>query len=361
MSGAKDFGPTDALVTIRDVAARAGVAWSSVSRVLSGHPDVSAAMRARVEAAAKDLGYEPDLLAQSLRRGSTHTVGFVLRDISNPLFANIARRCEQELRRVGYSMVLVNSDGAAEAESVNLALMRRRRVDGVIVSLVSETSVATQAALAALRVPVVLLDREVTGFSSGAVLCDHYTGVRRAVEELLMRGHLRIAMITGQLDVRSSRERVRAYREAFAAAGEVVNEDLLLTGGFDMDYAKAEVIRLFSRSPEPTALLTGGVGSTAGALRALRQLRREPGRDVAIVALDEWPMFDVFMPELASVARDSDEMGTASARLLLDMLDGADPRTVIIDTTFTPRASMRGPWASGGAATSAHANRAAEL
>jgi LacI family transcriptional regulator len=335
---------SDLSVTIRDVAARAGVALSSVSRVLSGHPDVSATMRQRVESAAKALGYEPDLLAQSLRRGSTRTVGFVLRDISNPLFANVARRCEQVLRRAGYSMVLANSDGGVEAESVNLALMRRRRVDGVIVSLVSETSAATREALQSLRVPVVLLDREVAGLSAGAVLCDHYTGVRSATEELLMRGHRRIALIPGGLEVRSSRERVRGYRDAFAAASATVDEDLVVAGGFDMDYAKAEVIRLFSRSPEPTALMTGGVGSTAGALRALRQLRREPGREVAIVALDEWPMFDVFTPNLASVARDSDEMGTASARLLLDMLDGASPRVVTIDTTFTSRDSIRALW-----------------
>jgi len=333
--------PSELGVTIRDVAVRAGVALSSVSRVLSGHPDVSAKMRIRVESAAKDLGYEPDLLAQSLRRGSTRTVGFVLRDISNPLFANVARRSEQELRRAGYSMVLANSDGGVEAEAINLSLLRRRRVDGVIVSLVSETSAATREALQALRVPVVLLDREVPGFSAGAVLCDHFTGLRRATEELLMRGHRRIALIPGGLEVRSSRERVRGYREAFASAAVEVDEDLVVAGGFDMDYAKAEVIRLFSRSPEPTALMTGGIGATAGALRALRQLRREPGRDVALVALDEWPMFDVFAPDLATVSRDSDEMGTASARLLLDMLDGADPSVVTIDTTFTSRDSIR--------------------
>lgn len=351
--GSASADPRALSVTIRDVAARAGVALSSVSRVLSNHPDVSAMMRTRVETAATELGYEPDLLAQSLRRGSTGTVGFVLRDISNPLFANIARRCEQELRRAGYSMILMNSDGGIEAESVNLALMRRRRVDGVIVSLVSETSVATRRALEALRVPVVLLDREVVGFSAGAVLCDHYTGVRHAVEELLMRGHRRVALLPGGLEVRSSRERVRGYREAFAAAGAGVDENLIVSCGFDMDLVKAEVIRFFSRTPEPTAMLAGGVGGTAGALRALRQLRREPGRDVAMVALDEWPMFDVFAPDLASVSRDSDEIGTASARLLLDMLDGADACTVSIDTTFTPRSSLRGPWERAGSDASA--------
>ena len=127
-------------VTIRDVAARAGVALSSVSRVLSGHPDVSASMRAKVEEAAQALGYEPDLLAQSLRSGATRTIGFIIRDIANPLFAVVARACEQELRRNGYSLILMNSDGSVETESKNFALLRRRRVDGVIASLVAEDS-----------------------------------------------------------------------------------------------------------------------------------------------------------------------------------------------------------------------------
>ena len=130
-----DENPSGVPSTIRDVANLAGVALSSVSRVLSDHPDVSPKMRKKVKDAAKQLDYQPDLLAQSLRSGSTRTVGFVLRDISNPLFAVIARRCEQELRSLGYSMILVNSDGDAEIEAENLSLLRRRRVDGIIVSL----------------------------------------------------------------------------------------------------------------------------------------------------------------------------------------------------------------------------------
>jgi len=344
MSRTDDEAPT---VTIKDVAALAGVALSSVSRVLSGHPDVSAKMKERVEAAAAELNYEPHLLAQSLRRGSTRTVGFVLRDISNPMFAQIARRCEQELRAAGYSMILTNSDGDVDAEPANLALMRRRRVDGVIVSLVSETSDNTRAALAALNVPVVLLDREVQDADYAAVLCDHYTGVKQAVEELLMRGHRRIALVTGEVNVRSSRERIRGYRAAFEDAGVVVDEDMLQAGGFDTEYAQAKVVRMLSSSRPPTAILTGGVATTAGAMRALRRLRRDPGSEVALIALDEWPMFDVFAPELASVARDYDEMGTAAAWLMLDMLGGAEAREIVIDTVFTPRASITSVQESG--------------
>ncbi len=323
--------------TIRDVASRAGVALSSVSRVLSGHPDVSPVMRTRVEEAAAALGYEPDLLAQSMRSGSTKTIGFLLRDISNPLFANIARSCEQEFRQAGLSMLITSSSGAVEVEAQNLALLRRRKVDGVIVSLVSETAPSTRAALAALSGPVVLLDREVEGLDAGAVLCDHRAGIERAVTELLTTGHRRIGFITGSLEVRSSRERLQGYRAAHALAGVPVDDALIAVDSFDADYARAEVIRMLSRLDEPTALITGGIGTSAGALLAIRQLRRAVGLDIALVALDEWPLFDVLAPHISSVARDAAEMGTAAARLLIDMLHGAQRRTIMIDTQFRPR------------------------
>lgn len=342
MSG-KESSPGEAepgSVTIYDVAMRARVASSSVSRVLSGHPDVSEKMRARVEQAAAELGYEPDLLAQSLRSGHTRTVGFVLRDISNPLFANIARRCEQELRRAGYSMIIMSSDGDGAVEAQNLQMVRRRRLDGVIVSLVSESAAPTVSVLRDLKMPVVLLDREVEELAAGAVLSDHFSGVRTATEALLASGHRRIALVTGEPDVRSTRERVRAMREAHTAFGLRLDEDLLRRGRFDADYAKPETTRLLTRRDPPTAILAGGVGPTIGAVRAVRQLRLRLGEDVVIVALDEWPAFDVLAPVMPSVTRDSDEMGTASARLLLDMLDGGDPRVEMIDTTYVSRGAV---------------------
>lgn len=332
-------GPTSP-VTIRDVAERANVALSSVSRVLSGHPEVSDRMRQRVEQAAADLGYAPDFLAQSLRSGHTHAVGFVLRDISNPLFAKTAQRCEQLLRRAGYSMIMMSSDGDIEAEADNLRVMRRRRVDGVIVSLVSETAPSTIEALSEFQVPVVLLDREVSGLQAGAVLSDHYVGVRDACDALLAAGHRRIALVTGNPDVRSTRERVRAITDAHAAHGIQLDERLLVRQQFDAQVAKAEVTRLLTRADPPTAILAGGVDPTIGAVRAIRALRLELGEDVVVVALDEWPAFDVTAPLMPSVARDSGEMGAASARLLLDMLDGGEPRVEMLETSYVPRGAL---------------------
>lgn len=330
-------------VTIKDVAAKAEVALSSVSRAMSGHPDVSDAMRERVEAAARELGYEPDLIAQGLRGGSTKTIGFALRDIGNPLFAMIAKSAEQVLRRAGYSLLLTNSDGDIETEAANLAVLRRRRIDGLIISLVSETSDRTRRALADFDVPILLLDREMEGLEASQLLSDHYTGVRAAVSELLRLGHTRIVMITGGLDVRSSRERRRAYIDAFEDAGVPVDEQFLFFGNFDSTYATSNMLELLDRPAPPTAIIAGGLPTTAGTLEAMRLRGLAPGRDLAVVALDDWPMFNVFGSQVGVVRRDPVEIGAHTANLLLEVLRTGRPRSLEVPTSFDANGALRAP------------------
>lgn len=329
-------------VTIRDVAARAGVALSSVSRVLSGHPDVSANMRAKVEAAAAELGYEPDLLAQSLRSGATKTIGFIIRDIANPLFAVVARACEQDLRRNGYSLILMNSDGSTETESKNFAQLRRRRVDGVIASLVAEDSPYVRKTILSLRAPLVLLDRDVKGLQASAVITNHALGVKAATKHLIDAGHRDIAFISGAANVYTTRNRLKGFSDAFADAGIALPEKLIALGGFDADYAFLHTQHFLLKKPRPTAFVAGGIGSTAGVVRAFNEMKVTMGKEVALVALDEWPLFDVFATDVSSVYRDPEEMGRQAAQLILEMLKGNEPRESVIATKFTARASSQG-------------------
>lgn len=326
--------------TIRDVAARAHVALSSVSRVFSGHPDVSSRMREKVERAAADLGYVPDHLAQALRNGRTTTIGFLLRDISNPLFADVAKRCEHDLRQAGYSMIIMSSDGDAAVETTNLAVLRRRRMDGIIASLVSETAPETVAALTSMPMPLVLVDREVTGATCGAVLSNHYEGVRAAVDDLLASGHTRIAFVTGNADVRSSRERLRAITDGHDAVGLAVDEELLAFGAFDESWGFSASLHLLGMDEPPTAIITGGVGPTIGALRAMRELRLTQGKELIVVALDEWPSFDVLSPEMPSVQRDPAALGAAIAAEMLSMLKDEAPRTHELPTVYERRGGV---------------------
>ena len=146
---------------MREVAEHAGVAMSSVSRVLSGHPDVSPKMRQVVMDAVRDLGYQPDMLAQGLRRGKTFSVGFTVSDIANPVLAEIVTGAEKRLRKAGYSLLLTNSEGDPELDVEHISLLERRRVDGLILSLAEENQPETVAALRQVGVPVVLVDRDV--------------------------------------------------------------------------------------------------------------------------------------------------------------------------------------------------------
>ena len=138
---------------MREVADAAGVAMSSVSRVLSGHPDVSPVMRERVLAAVERIGYQPNMLAQSLRRQETLSVGFVVRDISNPLMSEIVKAAETRLREGGYSMLLTNSESDPALDEAHIRLFEQRRVDGLILSLTSETHDGTNLLLEHLDIP----------------------------------------------------------------------------------------------------------------------------------------------------------------------------------------------------------------
>lgn len=340
--GKATIKPSTTPITIHDVANRAGVAISSISRVLSGHPDVSERMRIKVLKAANDLGYEPDFFAQSLRSGATKTIGFIIRDISNPFFGVIAQCCEQVLRKAGYSMLLMNSDGDVATENTNISQLRRRKIDGLIASLVSEDVPELQNALEKLNAPVVLLDRKLIGFNSSAILTNHHQGIEDATSDLISRGHTRIAFISGSTRVYTTRDRLKGFKSAFKKAGVSYPTDLVSLGKFDAEFGESETKRLFTLKERPTALISGGIGSTAGSLRGLKKLGLIPGKDLAFIAIDEWPMFDVFGQQFSSVYRDAAMIGREAAAALLEMMNGGSSRTIVVETAYIVRESSAG-------------------
>jgi LacI family transcriptional regulator len=329
---------------MREVADRAQVAMSSVSRVLSEHPDVSVAMRERVLAAVEELGYRPDLLAQGLRRGATHTVGFLVGDISNPLLAEIVKGAEGRLREEGYSLLLSNSerDSALEAEYVHL--FSQRRVDGLILSLASETEPATLEALAELEAPYVLLDRELANDRRASrVLADHRAGLRAAVGHLLALGHREIGLIAG-VELRPTRERIAGAREAYAERG-IPDRLQVITGDFTSENGERGSRELLDRAVAPTALVAGGNQILIGVLRTLQQRGLRFPADVSLVTCDDTEITTVLDPPIGAVSRDNLAAGRAAAGLLLRRLGEPDsePETITLPTQFLARSSCAAP------------------
>jgi LacI family transcriptional regulator len=338
------YGSTRSRASMREVADLADVAISSVSRVLSGHPDVSAQMRERVMSAVARLDYEPDFLAQSLRRGQTLSVGFVLADISNPLMADIVLGAEAVLRSAGYSLLLMNSENDPALDAAHIRFFQSRRVDGMILSLASETDTATLDLIGQVDGPVVVIDREVpTRLGASAAVNDHRPGMEAAVEHLIDLGHRRIALITGSVAQLPGRERMDAMRAVVARRPEPV-EAVYLPGSFSAEHGEAATRLALTGDPRPTAIIAGGNQLLIGCLRVLREMGLAVARDVSVVTCDDVPLSELYEPPIASIGRDTVGLGRIAAELLIGRLMGGDePRTEVLPTTFTPRPSCVPP------------------
>lgn len=335
--------------TIKEVAKLAGVSASSVSRALNGHPDVSEKMRNRVLEAVDRLDYSPDFFAQGLRSGATRTIGFIVRDISIPLFADMAKGAERELEARGYSVLLMNSWREPALEVKHIEVLSHRRVDGLILSIASEGSAESIHALQGIQVPIVLLDREISGVVADSVLFDHATGMRDAISALLMLGHRRIGLIVGSSAIRPSRERLRGFKRAYEEAGVPFDEEYVFQmDAFTPELAAAAANSVLGRSPSPTAIVAGDSQLGIGLLKALRERGLREGDDISLVICDDVELLRYMDPPISAVSRDGEEMGATAARLLLDRLkDSSEPPQIeLLPTRFIYRGSTR-PFSNG--------------
>lgn len=314
--------------TIRNVADLAGVALSSVSRVLNGHPAVSESLRERVLSAVAELDYQPDFTASSLRRGQTMTVAFLVRDIVSPLFSDMVKAAENTLGPLGYSMLLMNSDGDPAREAAHLRTLARSRVDGVILSLSTESDRDVLAAVKSLRVPIVLIDRTIADVEVGSVISDHFSGLSAATRHLAGLGHERIALITGPYEVLASRERLRGYQAGLRSASVRFDAELVRMQSYDEPFGQAQTASLLALERPATAVIAGGAMLAYGVLRAIR----ESGRPVAMIACDSWRSPELFEPSVTVVRRDVAEMGRTAAELLRVAIDTGETRSVTLPT-----------------------------
>ncbi len=330
--------------SMREVARLANVAISSVSRVLSGHPDVSEEMRTRVLDAVAQLEYEPDFLARSLRRGQTLSVGFVLADISNPLMAGIVQGAEAVLRASGYTLLLMDSESETAQDLAHIRFFLSRRVDGMLLSLAADADPAVLTLLAEAGSPVVLVDRTFPSAEAvSAVFSDHAAGMTAAAAHLIALGHRRIALVTGGETVLPGRERVAGLRAAVEAHGGAVTA-LVRAGSFSAAFGENATAELLASPEPPTAIIAGGNQILTGCLRALRSAGVAVGAGgVSLVTCDDVPINELHSPPLAAIERDVTEIGRTAAELLLRRLAGGQAETVRLPTRFVPRASCAAP------------------
>lgn len=335
-----DRGLTGRRPTMRDVAARAGVSFKTVSRVVNAEAGVSPALAERVRAAVSELDFHPNAGARSLRRGDgrTSSIGLLLEDVSNPFSAAIQRAVEDEVvpRGVLVFSGSVDEDPARERQLVRAFLARR--ADGLLLVPASEDQSYLADDVAA-GTPVVCVDRAPHRLDVDSVVTTNVTGAAEAVRHLAAHGHRRIGYLGDRARIRTAAERHRGFSEALATLRIPLDPALVLQDLPDAEAAEAATARLFALPEPPTALFTAQNVLTIGALRALRRLGLE--RAVALVGFDDFPTADLLSPGITVIAQDPAAMGRLAAELLLARIDGdaRAPATHVVPTTLVCRGS----------------------
>ena len=324
--------------TIRDVALAAGVSAKTVSRVLNDEPYVRPATAAQVTAAAARLGFQRHEAAASLRRldGSTHVIGLVIEDVSNPFYSIVVRAVEEVARTRGYLLLVASSDEDAHKEREVLRAFCSRRVDALIVVPAGNDHEFLSSELDA-GTAVVFVDRPGTVGNADSVVTANAAGARQGVAHLASQGHRRIAYIGDAPGIYTADERQRGYREALASMGIAPDEALVRVGAHDVETAERETATLLALPSPPTAVFAGNNRLTVGVVRALRG-HAEP---VAVVGFDDFELADTLDPPVTVVAQDASLLGRTAAELVFSRLDGetGPARHVTLDATLIVRGS----------------------
>jgi LacI family transcriptional regulator len=331
------------MATIREVAKRAGVAPITVSRVLNNAGYFRQEIKERVEAAAAELHYVPNLLARSLRSNRTNTLALVLSDVTNPFWTTVARGVEDVANAHGFMVFLCNTDENEAKQAEYLSVVLRKRVDGVL--LVPARSTPTDVQMIQKQgIQVVVLDRTVPGAQVDVVRGASIQGAYELVKYLLTLGHRRIAILAGPASVSTARERVQGCLQALDEAQVPLANRILLDGEYTIasGYALAEAA--LAHSPRPTALFAANNFIAIGALKALQDHNLRVPDDLSVVSFDDLPTTLVVQPFLTVAAQPAYEMGQRATALLLQRI--AQPvvtayEDVILPTQLIIRQSCR--------------------
>lgn len=308
-------------VTIYDVAREAGVSMATVSRVVNNNPNVKPQTRKKVFEAIERLGYRPNAVARGLASKKTTTVGVVIPDISNAIFAEVARGIEDIANMYHYNIILCNADKRKEKEIRVINTLLEKQVDGLLFMGGVVTDEHMQAFQTA-TVPIVLCGTNVEGNTMAAVDIDHQQAAHDAVKLLIDKGHRRIGMISGNLqDPNNGFSRYNGYKNALEEAGVAVDESLVRIGNHRYE-SGIEAMKYFLELPErPTAIFSATDEMAIGAIHAAQDAGLAIPGDISVISVDNSRMASMVRPLLTTVAQPMYDIGAVSMRLLTKLMN----------------------------------------
>ena len=328
--------PNAKRVTLKEVAKRAGVSIGMASRVLGGYGSFSEKTKKAVLKAAQDLSYRPNTLARSLRVGRTHAIGVVVSNILSFHWTTFIRAIESAASERGYQVLLATTGDDPNAERTYLHALHDRFVDGVILCPSDDNEQVIKTMLAG-GLPMVLVETDNETLSAPRVNLGNRAGGKLAVEHLLALGHRRIGIVTGNLKTSSSaRFRVEGYRDALAAAGLDIDEELIVNGNYEAAVAYTATAKLMSLPQPPTAMIVCNEVMAGGALKCLKEEDIALPDELSLVTFDDPAWMSFHRPALTTVRAPLGALAITALDTLLERVEGSRGGSTAVSEQVLP-------------------------
>lgn len=327
--------------TIREVALHANVSAATVSHVINQTRRVDPDTLARVQQSIKTLGYQPNLLARSLRRRETRTIGLLVPDNANSFFAEFARVVEDLGFARGYSVILCNSDRSPEKEQTYLKVLLAKQVDGLIV-ISSTNGVDLLKQVMDAGVPLVVVDRDPAHLPIRYVSVANEHGGYLAGQHLIQQGHRRIGCIGGPSDAHSSWQRVVGFKRALDERGLMLPDEAIVQGDFRYAGGEEGMQTLLQRNLDLTAIFAANDLMAIGAMNVAHRAGYRIPQELSFVGFDNIAQSATTIPALTTIDQPVDELGEGAVELLFDqILKRATPGQRMVMTRLVERESCR--------------------
>jgi len=305
--------------TIRDIKEKTGLSLATISKYINGG-NVLPENRVKIEAAIKELHYEVNELARGLVTNKTRTVGVVVYSVESLFNGTLLRYIGAELRKMGYGLLICDSCNDEDIEASNIRFLMNKKVDGMIVVPVAQTSDFLRPAKEA-GVPVVLLDRSFQDVEYDCVKIDNRMAAFRAVNILIQNNHKKIAIICADKTGYTGYERYKGYRDALDHADISVPEEYMKKGVHSLEFGHHSMKQLLELDERPTAVFMTNYEITLGAVMALNEANLRCPEDISMLGFDDLILSQVVKPKMYMVAQPMREMSEKAVQLLLKHID----------------------------------------
>jgi LacI family transcriptional regulator len=307
--------------TLTEVARKAGVGTTTVSRVINGGERVSPKTLARVLGVIETLGYTPNEAARTLKGHRSKTIGLVIPSIADPFFSSCAEAAQAVARANDSLLIVTTTQNDPQAEIESLTVLIRHRTDGLLIAPANSQGSALRDLMNRIAIPVVAIDRPIYNSARGCVVADNFEGAKTGTCHLIEHGYKRIACLTGETTLYTIRERIKGYQHAIESAGL---EPILDTSVTDYKSAEKVIKKLLAGPNPPDAIFALKNSTTIYTFEVLQRLNVMVPDTIALLGFDDFELASTVRPSISVIEQPVEEMARIAAeQLFRQLLDGA--------------------------------------